>query len=510
MFKKNSVKNVNVGPVSQCPPTTAATDRADLVQVTIDVLPDDLFLEIFDLYRENETRRSYVKSEWGWTTLAHVCQRWRGIILASPQRLQLRIICTPVTPVKASLDIWPPFPLVIIHSSVHFCGHEFQVTHEEGEENIIAALERRDRISDIHLFDLEKRFVEGRLLNAMQEPFPALTSLDLRYSRASRRSLILPDTFLGGSAPRLRSFSLHGIAFPTLPKFVLRATHIVSLRLGMPSSGYISISPEVMATCLATLHDLETLSISFARPLLSPRMTPPGLLPLTRAVLPSLTKLEFVGISEYLEDFTARIDTPLLDQLRIAFSMDFISDIPQLQQFVGRAQSLRPLNHAQVTFFYLTNTITLGSPARFVLDIQWDGPDQLLSSVTQICNDHFSCLSQVDQLNIHYIPEDPGAELGGKNEVDPSQWLELFRPFSGVRRLYVSDELEPLVASALRELTGERTMEVLPALEHLLLDELRPSGSARDDMEPFIAARQLSGRPIVVKRQNQSHLLIRR
>ena len=345
----------------------------------------------------------------------------------------------------------------------------------------------------------------------MKKPFPALTNLELHGLAPGL--LIIPDTFLGGSAPSLRSLSLRGITFPALPKFILHSTHIVTLRLlGMASSEYISLSPEVLATCLATLYDLETLSISFARPPLSPlQTTPPGLPPLTRAVFPSLTSLEFAGISEYLEDFTARIDTPLLDQLRIGFSTGFISGTPQLQQFVGRAQTLRPLNHAQLTFTNFTNTITLGSPARFVLDIKWNRPDQLLSSVSQICNDHFSsCLSHVDQLNIHTFSEDPGAELGCKNEVDSSQWLGLLRPFSGVRSLYLSDELEPLVASALRELTGERMMEVLPALENILLDELGPSGSTQDDIEPFLAARQLSGRPIVVKRQNQSHLLIRR
>jgi hypothetical protein len=220
--------------------------------------------------------------------------------------------------------------------------------------------------------------------------------------------------------------------------------------------------------------------------------------------------LEFGGISEHLEDFTARIDAPLLDQLRIAFSIGFISGTPQLQHFVGRAESLRPLNHAQVTFTNFTHTITLGSPARFVLDVKWNLSHQILSSVTQICNDHFSYLSHVDKLNVHTFPEGPGAKLGGKNGIDSSQWLELLRPFSGVRSLYVCDELEPLVAAALRELTGERTMEVLPALENILLDELGPSGSAQDDMKPFLAARQLCGRPIVVKRQNQSHLLIRR
>jgi len=156
--------------------------------------------------------------------------------------------------------------------------------------------------------------------------------------------------------------------------------------------------------------------------------------------------------------------------------MDFISLTPQPHQFVGRTQSLRALNHAQVTFSDFTNNITLGSPARFVLDIEWDDnePDQLLSSVTQICNDHFSCLSQVDRLNICHDCGDPDIELQAKNEVDHSQWLDLFRPFSGVRNLYVSDKLGPLVAAALGELTGVRKMGVLPALENICLDELGP------------------------------------
>lgn len=139
----------------------------------------------------------------------------------------------------------------------------------------------------------------------MKKPFPALTNLELHGLAPGL--LIIPDTFLGGSAPSLRSLSLRGITFPALPKFILHSTHIVTLRLlGMASSEYISLSPEVLATCLATLYDLETLSISFARPPLSPlQTTPPGLPPLTRAVFPSLTSLEFAGISEYLEDVTA-------------------------------------------------------------------------------------------------------------------------------------------------------------------------------------------------------------
>jgi hypothetical protein len=266
-----------------------------------------------------------------------------------------------------------------------------------------------------------------------------------------------------------------------------------------------------MATCLPALPDLETLSIAFdLRPSSSLQTMLPGLPTLTRAVFPSLKNFQFVGTSEYLEDFVARIDTPLLDQLILSFSPDFISGTPQLHQFVGRTQSLRPLDHAQVTFSKSMAAITLGSPARFVLEIYYNGPvplspvtqipDQLLSSVTQICNDYSPYLTQVGHLDMDV---DFDLELVEKNEDGPSEWLELLRPFSGVRSFYVSDKLQPLVTATLRELTGERTMEVLQALENIVLDELGPRSSAWGVMGPFIAARQLSDRPIVIQRQKR-------
>src|SRR5579863_8980264 len=108
-------------------------DWASLVQVTIDVLPDDILLEIFHSYREETSRGTPVKSAWRWQTLAHVSRRWRALIIASPQRLGLRVVCDPRTPARTSLDIWPPFPIAVISFPLRL--------DEEGEKNIIAALE---------------------------------------------------------------------------------------------------------------------------------------------------------------------------------------------------------------------------------------------------------------------------------------------------------------------------------------------------------------------------------
>ena len=219
---------------------------------TIDELPDECLMEIFDLYRGVAISIVIVKSAWGWTALAHVCRRWRAIILTSPQRLHLQVTCGPRTPVRTSLDTWSPFPIVISSSPPH-------TVKEKGKENILAALEHRDRISDLHLFDAAGTSLK-RWVVAMQEPLIALTHLRLGTFHDGS-PVVLPEAFLGGHAPRLRRFILQRVAFPAFPKFVLHATHIFFLRLyKIPSSWYTSISLEAMATCLTALPDLETLS----------------------------------------------------------------------------------------------------------------------------------------------------------------------------------------------------------------------------------------------------------
>jgi len=396
--------------------------------------------------------------------------------------------------VKTSLNIWPPFPISVI-------GFSFKKVDEKGEENLIAALEHRDRISDLVIYD-QAGISLKRLVVVMQEPLPALTDLYIGTFHLES-PVTLPDAFLGGYAPHLQTFSLQRVAFPAFPKFVLHATHIVFLSLyEIPDPWYTSVSPEAIATCLAALPDLETLIIGFRSPPSSPLQTTPP--PRRRSVSPVLTSFRFKGVSEYLEGVIARIDTPHLDKLRIEFFMDLIFDIPQLHRFIGRTTRLWPLNPAQLQFSGDAITIFLGSsPIRLELGILCEEPDWQLSSVTQVSNEHSPLLSQVEQLD---ICESPSIELAGKNEVDSSQWIELFRPFSAVRSLYVSETLEPLVAAALGELTGERTMEVLPALGNISLDEPEPSGSARYAMESFVVARQVLDHPIVLLRRKRQSL----
>jgi hypothetical protein len=360
-------------------------------------------------------------------------------------------------------------------------------------ENLIAALECRDRISRIHILDIHGPVLK-KLVTVLHEPLLALTDFSLRST--DEPVPMLPETFLGGFAPRLRSFLSSGIPFSSFSKFILCFTHIIHLRLeDIPSSGYIS--PEVMAICLAALPNLESLSIGFRSPpspLLQTSLPHP-----TRSTLPSLSNLTFTGVSEYFEDFVARIGTPCLTLLRVAFFMDLIFDIPQLHDFIHHTEGLKPFNQAAIWFSGRTIAIVLGSSARFELKIICERPDWQLSSVTQIFSQQLPLLSHVEQLK---ISESTWEGLVWKDDLDmdPSQWLELFRLFVATQSLIVSERLVYPVARALQDLTGQVATEVLPMLHTLFLEGLEPSGPVHEATKPFVTARQLSHQPVIVQR----------
>ena len=92
---------------------------------------------------------------------------------------------------RDTLDVWPPLPLVI-HTSL-----------SEGVGDIIAVLEHRDRVDKIYFSRANSSALET-VLAAMLEPFPELT--DLRDLSRDETLPVIPDSFLGRSAPRLRVF----------------------------------------------------------------------------------------------------------------------------------------------------------------------------------------------------------------------------------------------------------------------------------------------------------------
>jgi hypothetical protein len=85
-----------------------------------------------------------------------------------------------------------------------------------------------------------------------------------------------------------------------------------------------------------------------------------------------------------------------------------------------------------------------------------------------------------------------------QDNIENSQWRELFYPFTAVKDLYISSEFTPRIAPALKGIAGESVTEVLPALQTLFLEEIHPSGPIQEAIGQFVAARRLSGHTIAI------------
>ena len=451
------------------------------------MLPDEVLLETFDFFVNEDPEKIEE-----WITLIHVCQRWRGVVFQSPRRLNLQLLCTHKKRARDTLDIWPSLPLVIRH--VIFDDEPPVV------DNIIAALERNDRVCRIELNCLSSPQL-GYITDSeeMQKPFPKLTDLHLSMLVDGSDGLgpTLPDSFLGGTAPRLQSLILCGIPFPGLPKLLLSATQLVELDLfNIFPSGYIP--PEAMATSLSALSSLKSLYFIFQSP--RPRPAPQGRLPppLTRSILPSLTRLGFMGTSEYLEEILARVDAPRLNKLNIVYFNQIIFDTPQLFQFILRRPTLRA---PEVGFIKISQGITVEFSSQTLnnivlsVRIRCTASEWQLSSLEQVCTSSLPPVSTLEDLVILEDPEDPPR---WQDDVENTLWLELLHPFAAVKNLFLRSELVPRIAPALQELVGGRTTEVLPALENVFLAGIRASEPICEGIEKFVAARRLTSHPVAI------------
>ena len=446
------------------------------------MLPDDVLLSIFDFCAdEREITKEEIEA---WQSLVHVCRRWRTLVFGSPRRLNLRLVCTENTPVRNTLGVWPPLPLVV------------QSSLSEGVGDIVAILEHRDRVDRIYFSQADRSALET-VLAAMLEPFPELT--DLRMLSRDETLPVVPDSFLGRSAPRLQNIVLSGIPFPGLPRLLLSCTHLVTLILSnIPHSGYIS--PDAMVTALSALTSLESLFVGFISPQSCPALVIRRLLPSTRPILPALTWFSFNGVCQYLDNFVALIDAPRLDRFNITFFNDTVFDAPHFIQFIGRTPTLKPSENTHLVFGYHAARVSFSQTSGYgslKVRILCKELDWQVSSLEQICTSCLPPLFAMENLDIYQNPY-PSPQPDWQDNIENSLWLELLHPFSTVKNLHLSKEFVPRIAPALQELVGSRTTEVLPTLQNIFLENYSPSGPVHEGIGKFVAARQLSGHPITV------------
>jgi hypothetical protein len=161
----------------------------------------------------------------------------------------------------------------------------------------------------VHLDGITSLLLE-KLAGMMQETFPMMKLVRLWSEDGTVP--VLPETFLGGTCPRLHTFWLYGIPFPRLTRLLSSTNDLVVLRLeNIPDSGYIPC--DVMAASLSTSTKLETLIIEFQS--MDPHPDGTSTQPtasLTRTALPALALFKFRGHGGYFDSFVVRFESHLL------------------------------------------------------------------------------------------------------------------------------------------------------------------------------------------------------
>ncbi|KAI0291056.1 hypothetical protein B0F90DRAFT_1824401 [Multifurca ochricompacta] len=361
---------------------------------------------------------------------------WRQLIFASSYYLNLRLDCGGRRSARKTLDCWPPLPLRISSEHLYPGGRE--------EASAIAVLEQRDRVCEIAL---SVWTLSEKMYTLLQQPFPMLTLLFLSNMGHMRT---LPNEFLGGSASRL-----HGL---------------VELEL----RDMCHISPEVIVTSLSSLVKLSRFHLSFLSTVSRPDPISRHSPPLTRTILPALTRLSFEGFDEYLEDLIAQIDAPLLHILSIKFFYRSTFDIQQVSQFICRTEKFKSLNYGDLSFEIPwkgaeikldQRNLDHSRNALVLLGVVCNQIEQQVSAMAQICNKFTPFLSYVEVLDIDFRFRVRGQEP----VTNSTEWFKLFRPFTSVEILSSSSMAGPYIASALKQIGLEpgSTMEIFPALRTL-------------------------------------------
>ena len=466
-------------------------------RVTINKLPDEVLLDIFGFCMAYPLPPPPYEDD-AWHTLVHVCRWWRYVVFGSSRRLNLRLLCTNGRLGK-TLDIWPELPIV-----VHV--DDWETLPMPLVTSVISVLKRSDRVCKIIIGNVQNRL----LLVTMNEPFPALIELELASFKVGLP--ILPDSFLGGYVPRLRSLKLRGISIPGIRRLLLSTRDLVTLSLGFTQkSGYTL--PERIVDILSALARLKSLHLRFEIPpfrIHGAGRRPPGTV-LTRVVLPVLTTFEFAGNSKFLGDIVSRINAPL-ESIAVAMThtdedqLEF--DISLLGDFIWHTKLLNAPYRADIFFTDYDSGISLfqrkGGVDFKVLDlaIPCFASDLQLSGLVQVCNSLLLPLPGLEHLSIHKSKSEFWS-LRWQVEVENTQWLEFLRSFIAVKDLVLDERVILFLASTLQGLVGEQVTEILPLLQNIVLEGFPSSRPVPKGIATFIAAREVCGCPVVVDHQER-------
>ncbi|KAI0253460.1 hypothetical protein BJV78DRAFT_1194562 [Lactifluus subvellereus] len=467
--------------------------------ITIDKLPGEILLEIFDSYRQclELEQMSNHERAWngrnGWFILAHVCQNWRCVVLASPSRLHIRLFFAVHTPTRAAvLRNLPPLPIVIDYSTDAWTS-SMQI-------RMVSLLEHSERVHRIAYrgsgVGLKK------VLAAMNHTFSALESLEIH--RTDTLTLDFPAA-LRCSIHRLRRLKFLGAPSSFLSQLLSSTTSLTHLCLTTHSFFFSSLPIH-----LTTMPFLRFLALEMYSPrnlgttIPAPPVKTEDIFP-----LPELTHFHFDGQKADLEVLVAGLAAPSLKSLQVmcydhtgtAFSISHLSRfIRDVKRRVSAVNINIGCGHFTISMLHSIDD----SP--FKIEIIPQGVATLILQIVTALSTLSATLATVEELLLTAASNTEAPSFPWWILTGPILWRGLLENFCNVKILRIRGTVLLDVVKFLEQDDGKSALDLLPALEqielyaavrHEVLGESQPA-SRFEWFEPFAAARQRAGRPVKV------------
>jgi F-box-like len=280
----------------------------------INRLPDEVLLEIFDLYRQSIINQyDYQwRKKYGWFNLAHVCRRWHAAMFASTSRLDLNIVVGPEKPSHIKTILSGHLPILIDYSD------PYGIITASALWRMRAALRHRNRVREISFGGYGVTF--KKFIKATNYHFPALESLVLSFPRFPRDhgEPDIPATFLRGpdrSDLPLRRLSLYDASLASVSGLLLSATALTDLTLSVNAANLGPSEASLILTCLQGAQCLRSLDLSAPYGFPDCRSqdsiaTPKDIVPLSK-----LTRFQYYGPTTFLNDLMSGLSAPSLQDV---------------------------------------------------------------------------------------------------------------------------------------------------------------------------------------------------
>jgi hypothetical protein len=225
---------------------------------------------------------------------------------------------------------------------------------------------------------------------------------------------------------------------------------------------------------------------------------PPG----DRFVLPALTRLDFRGITCYLEALVAIIDAPNLEDIKVSLVDNSVFWHSKLSEFIDRIAKHKLHSRAHILSSDDAISISLaqpGTPTCLRLQLFSKPLSVQLYSMARICVDFSAFLLNVTGLRI--------SATGPSEWLDSiylGRWPELLSLFTGVTRLHLdANHLTNVVCALLP--SEKQPQNLLPALHKLYIPQVERHAPLTKSVVSLITSRRLSGHPILVEYEKLCH-----